>query len=195
MCGRYSLEADIFALLEFYRLQEAQLEFRGQGEIFPTNPVPVFTGTGGLTSMDWGFLTSFSKRPLINARGETVHEKPTFRRAFQVSRCLLPASSFFEWRSEEGKKKKTKLEISLVDRNLFSMAGIYMTTQTNGRESFHCCIITTQANEQMQSIHDRMPVILPKSAEIEYLTGMSGLPGLQSLLQPSEEELRFRICD
>ena len=125
MCGRYALDADIELLIERYRAIVAERDIAGKKEIFPTDFQPIVTEESGrkLGYAKWGFVPVYTKRPLINARGETIHEKPTFRKSFITSRCLVPATSFFEWEELEGKKIKRR--ITVEGEELFSMAGIY----------------------------------------------------------------------
>jgi len=117
-----------------------------------------------LKVMHWGLIPSWAKdatigNKLANARGETVAEKPSFRTAFKYHRCLIPASGFYEWKGEKGSKQPWY--ISLKSGNPMAFAGLWEKWQpTEGETIESCCIITTDANSLMQTIHDRMPVIL-----------------------------------
>ena len=123
--------------------------------------------------MRWGLVPSWAKDPkignrMINARSETVTEKPSFRTSFKRRRCLIPADGFYEWK-REGKAKKPML-ITANPGGLFAFAGLWETwKQPDGSWLLTCAIITTSANEFMKSIHDRMPVILPREAEASWL--------------------------
>ncbi len=166
MCGRYALEADIDELIERYKAILAEREVGPSKEIFPTNTQAIVVDgeQREIRSATWGFAPPFAKRPLINARGETVHQKPTFRNAFHTSRCIVPATSFFEW--EKVDDKKIRRRISLRDVHIFSMAGLLSLFRDNDGNQFEAyTIITTSANEQMKRIHDRMPVILEQGNE------------------------------
>ena len=191
MCGRYSLDADIFAILNHYKLDNQELEYGGRDEIFPTNKSPIIDMDRQLTFMDWGFSTSFSKRPLINARGETVSEKVTFKKPFQFARCLIPATSFYEWETIDGKKVRNRIKPSGLE--IFSMAGIYKAVNIDGEKVFQYSIITTEANEQMSHIHDRMPVILKPNDEFLYLEREVSIQEVEKLLKPFDDELLITV--
>lgn len=187
MCGRYSLDADVFAILKHYKMQIKDIEYDGRDEIFPTNKSPVLDMDKNLRYMDWGFSTTFSKRPLINARGETVSEKVTFKKPFMTSRCLIPATSFYEWESIDGKKVRNRIKPK--DSDIFSMAGIYKIINIDGIMVYQYSIITTEANDQMRYIHERMPVILPEKNEFEYLESQASIYEVEKLLIPYSGEL------
>jgi putative SOS response-associated peptidase YedK len=105
---------------------------------------------------------------MINARAETVAEKPSFRRALQKRRCLVLADGFYEWKAEG--KKKIPMYIALTDHAPFGFAGLWETWKSPEGETIHSCtIITTTPNTLMESIHNRMPVILPRDAEAAWL--------------------------
>lgn len=186
MCGRYALDADIDLLIERYKAIIAERDIAGKKEIFPTNIQPIITEENGrrLCNAKWGFMPVYAKKPLINARGETVHEKPTFRKAFLYKRCLIPATSFFEWEELEGKKQKRK--ISIEGKDIFSMAGLYDEFYDSEGNKFRAyTIITTNANLQMSRIHDRMPVILTEENEEKWLNfNENNLENLKKLLIP-----------
>lgn len=193
MCGRYALDADIDELIERYKAIVAEREAGSSKEIFPTNTQAIVVDGNGreIKAAVWGFAPHFAKRPLINARGETVHQKPTFRQAFHTSRCIVPATSFFEWEKVDDKKIKRK--ISVEDANIFSMAGlvsIFKDKEGNPFEAY--TIITTAANEQMNSIHDRMPVILDGNKEGLWLDNRhKDIEEIKNLLLPTELKLRI----
>lgn len=188
MCGRYSFEANKKELIERYQLKESAYDYEEKEEIYPTNVSPIILPDAQLVLLTWGFSPSFAKRPLINARGETVLEKPTFSKAFKTKRCLVPATSFFEWEKMDGHKEKR--EISVKNQFIFSMAGICDTfLDKNGKEALMYSIITTEANEQMKSIHDRMPVILTPENEADYLNLNHAPEEVQQLLRPFDQEL------
>ncbi|WP_422486194.1 SOS response-associated peptidase [Gudongella sp. DL1XJH-153] len=193
MCGRYALDADIDELIERYKAIVAEREAGSSKEIFPTNTQAIVVDGNGreIKAAVWGFAPHFAKRPLINARGETVHQKPTFRQAFHTGRCIVPATSFFEW--EKVDDKKIKRRISVEDAKIFSMAGlvsIFKDKEGNPFEAY--TIITTAANEQMNSIHDRMPVILDGNKEGLWLDNRyKDIEEIKNLLLPTELKLRI----
>ncbi len=187
MCGRYALDADIDLLIERYKAIIAEKEIATKSEIFPTDFQPIITESDGrnIELAKWGFMPHYAKRPLINARGETVYEKPTFRKSFLKGRCLVPATAFFEW--EEKDNKKIKRKISVEDVTIFSMAGLYEDFISKEGNRFRAyTILTTDANTQMALIHDRMPVILSPEDEDKWLDpGQTDIGKLRKLIIPS----------
>ncbi|MGH7369454.1 MAG: SOS response-associated peptidase, partial [Candidatus Methylomirabilaceae bacterium] len=143
--------------------------------IAPTQTVIVVNddGTRHLMQMQWGLIPSWAKDPtigtrMINARGETVATKPAFRAALRRRRCLIPADGFYEWQPVG--RRKQPVYITLKTREPFSFAGLWeIWTSREGKELKTCTIITTEANELLKPIHDRMPVILTKEAESVWL--------------------------
>ena len=125
MCGRYSLDASIHQLAERYKAIRPLEDFKGKEEVFPTNLVPVVLKDKEreIRFMKWGFSPKFTNRPIINARAETVHIKPLFKSSFYHRRCIIPVTSFFEWKNEKGKKFKKR--IHLPHQEIFSLAGLY----------------------------------------------------------------------
>ncbi|WP_024831326.1 SOS response-associated peptidase [Ruminiclostridium josui] len=171
MCGRYA----IFTEEENQELRnivnDINEKLKGKatamktGEIFPTDTVPVITdiSSDGKKTTDlfkWGFPHfKQSSGVIINARSETVHEKPTFRKLLISRRCIIPASGFYEWRKVNSKKEK--YFISSATSNVIYMAGLYNSFIDNtGAVDNRFVILTTDANQQMSYIHNRMPVIL-----------------------------------
>lgn len=184
MCGRFSLDASIDVLIERYKARNS-VEFEAQKEVFPTNSVPVVISKGHneLKIMKWGFSFEFSKSPIINARAETVDIKQSFKYPLLKKRCIIPVTSFFEWENLDGKKVKRKI---YIHEDIFSLAGLYnvfLDKEGKAYEAF--TIITTEANEDMRKIHDRMPVILDKEVENIWLDSqLKDIYTLKSLLKP-----------
>ena len=139
--------------------------------------------------MKWGLIPFWAKDPsignrMINARAETVAEKPSFRNAFTRRRCLIVADGFFEWRKEG--KTKTPMRIILKNGEPFGFAGLWETWKSPEDELIRSCtIITTTPNEVMEPIHNRMPVILPRDAEAQWLNvSVTDTGVLRELLVP-----------
>lgn len=188
MCGRYALEATKSELWERYLLGEMKEDVEERAEIFPTNYTPLIMPGNEFVHHKWGFVEPFAKRPLINARAETILEKPTFSQPFRTARCLVPATAFFEW--EKVGDEKLKRKIAVADIPIFSMAGILKTYQDeNGNPFTVFSIITTAANDQMRAIHDRMPVILEPEDEAFYLDQKADPKLVWKLLKPTEQRL------
>ncbi len=161
--------------------------------IAPSQPVAVVANDGKNT-LDyylWGLIPSWAKDPsigsrMINARSETLSEKPSYRNAFRRRRCLVLADGFYEWKASPAKKSKIPMYIQLKDGKPFALAGLWEDWQgPEGSRILSCTIITTQPNSFMKDIHDRMPVILPESAYAAWLDPVEANPALlQPLLQP-----------
>jgi putative SOS response-associated peptidase YedK len=139
--------------------------------------------------MQWGLIPSWAKDPkigskLINARAETVAEKPSFRSAFRQRRCLIPADGFYEWQQVEGSRQKQPYFIRLQDERPFAFAGLYdRWASPDGEVLETCTILTTTANELIAPIHDRMPVILyPQDYDFWLDTSSFESERLQALL-------------
>lgn len=136
--------------------------------------------------LNWGLIPSWVDVPddfslLINARGETVHEKPAFRSAFEKRRCLVPANGFFEWGGQRGSKQP--YFIQRPDAELFAFAGLWERWESNGDTRETAVIITTDSNDVVDDIHDRMPVMLEEDEESTWLES-DDPDELRALLDP-----------
>jgi putative SOS response-associated peptidase YedK len=200
MCGRYSLIVtdDLGAR---FRVHDPLLGLRSQFNVTPGQEMPVVhDGAEPLMEcMVWGLVPSWAKDPsigrrLINARAETVADKPAFRHSFAKKRCLVPASGFYEWKGERG--EKVPFYYRLEDGGHFAFAGLFDSWQDPAgsvRRTF--VIITTESNALVGKIHDRMPVILHREDEETWLDG-AGEPGiLERLLAPfpADEMAGYRV--
>jgi len=168
MCGRYALSVTAAELIDYFQLISCP-EFDGRYNIAPQSAIPIIRykpGSGRVGQLvKWGLIPSWARDPSIgaklnNARGETVQEKPSFRNSFIRHRCLIPATAFYEWHSVAGKKQPYCIRPAEPD-NLFAFAGLLAAWKApDGNTIVTTCIITTEPNEVMAPIHDRMPVIL-----------------------------------
>jgi len=177
MCGRFTLTAGLDRIEERFSFRRAaNFSFAPHYNIAPSQPVLTVMNDGterraGL--LRWGLIPSWAKEEsignrMINARAETLAEKPSFRRALQKRRCLVIADGFYEWKTEG--KRKTPMFITLKSREPFGFAGLWETWKAPNGEAVHSCtIITTTPNTLMESIHNRMPVILSRKAEASWL--------------------------
>jgi len=190
MCGRYMLYSDIEEILKHYGITRSWGNYTWPSEIFPSHKVPVVVNTGKweLVPMRWGFPSPRSTGLIINSRGETIHSKPMFRRAFLKKRCLVPANAFFEW-SRAG-RDKTKYQFRIKQSSIFSLAAIYEDFQDEEGKSYTAfSILTIQPNSLISLVHDRMPVILPREKEAVWLDNtIHDIPLLRSLIQPYDDE-------
>jgi putative SOS response-associated peptidase YedK len=136
--------------------------------------------------LKWGLVPSWSNDPSrdpkpINARSDSL-DKPTFRDAFRSKRCLIPADGFFEWSTIGGKKRATHFRMR--DRSLFAFAGLWEFWTDGVEKLATCCIITTDANELVGTIHDRMPVVLSEAGYGPWLSTDTGLAEVKGMLRP-----------
>ena len=173
MCGRYALSAAISDIAEEFSTNSApELSLPADWNIKPTNDVYIIKNQA-IEIASWGMIAHWSKSDneavksqssAINARSESVHEKPTFKSAFRSNRCLLPATGYYEWASELGKyKTKQPIYISRDDKKLLAFTGIFQSwTSPSGRVIQSVSIITRQAVGQLALVHSRMPVFLPR---------------------------------
>jgi putative SOS response-associated peptidase YedK len=197
MCGRFTLTADPNELREAFPWLNIPEAPAPRYNVAPSQPVAVIPNDGRnqLDYFIWGLIPSWAKdasigNRMINARAETLTEKPSFRAAFRRRRCLIPANGFFEWKQDVGGKTKTPLYIRLKSGQPFALAGLWERWDSkDGSTIFSCTIITTQPNELLQSIHNRMPVILPPHTYTHWLDpGEPNLSDLAGLLQPYPAE-------
>jgi putative SOS response-associated peptidase YedK len=181
MCGRFTLTVDPAELQDTFRdiIGETIFppKFAPRFNIAPSQPVLAIPNDGlhRAVFFVWGLIPMWAKDPsigsrLINARGETVAEKPSFRGSFKYKRCLIPVDGFYEWKANPGKKTKTPYFIHMTDRKPFAFAGLWDSWESpDGSSIKSCTIITTEPNELMVPIHNRMPVILHPRDYVKWL--------------------------
>ncbi|HNS49765.1 MAG TPA: SOS response-associated peptidase [Anaerolineae bacterium] len=202
MCGRFTLTSPDGALVQFNLPGLPALEPRYN--IAPTQPVAVVRmaaqdASRELVLLKWGLIPYWAKDPslgarLINARCETVAQKPAFRDAFRKRRCLVVADGFFEWQKQNGGKQP--FYIRLREGGLFGMAGLWEAWRGAEGVIESCTLITTNANDLMRPIHDRMPVILePRDYDLWLERGLRQGELLLPLLRPlpSEEMIAYPV--
>jgi putative SOS response-associated peptidase YedK len=206
MCGRFTLTIDPDELREALPGFVIPSGMTPRYNIAPSQPVAVIANDGK-NQVDfflWGLIPSWAKDPqignrMINARAETLIEKPSFRNAFKYRRCLILADGFFEWQAHEdrGKAYKTPMYIRLKSGAPFAFAGLWEHWHApDGSEILSCAIITTEPNDFMKTIHNRMPVILPNESYTQWLdAGIKDPAGLQGLLTayPAEQMMAFPV--
>jgi putative SOS response-associated peptidase YedK len=174
MCGRFERSSSIEIIIRDFRINKTSVEITPSYNIAPSQNVLIIRldeeEKRQLESCRWGFLPSWAKDPalahkMINARTETVATKPAFRSAFKRQRCLVVADGFYEWQKKE--HGKVPFYIHLKSGRPFAFAGLYSHwTPEEGAESIcTCTVITTEANELLEPIHNRMPVIIPRDKE------------------------------
>jgi putative SOS response-associated peptidase YedK len=193
MCGRFSF-SEFDGIGERFLIEPPTL--KPNYNVAPSQDVPViiYDGSNRLAMFRWGLIPFWAKDPsignkMINARAETVDEKPSFKHSLQRKRCLVLADGFYEWKKEGSTKRPHR--ISLKNKDLFGFAGLWDTWKSPAGDIINSCsIITTSPNELMAVIHNRMPVILPREVEQLWLDqGITDSHFLKSLLKPYPADL------
>lgn len=192
MCGRvntYNKES-IYEIMQLYT--DSVLDhFDSRYNVSPGAMLPALyhEEANDIAAMYWGLVPLWAKpgtfkRPLINARAETVFEKPSFRNLVKRYRCVVPINGFYEWRrpQEEGARKVPWYFLP-ADGEVMLLGGIY---QFNKQGAAECCLVTTPANALMAPVHDRMPVIITPDAVEEWLCS-DDQPALEAMMQPARD--------
>jgi putative SOS response-associated peptidase YedK len=193
MCGRFTLILDPAALREDLDLGPAPFDLPPRYNVAPTQPVAVVRDgeSRAVELYRWGLIPSWAKDPsigsrMINARAETILEKPTFKAAFGRRRCLILADGFYEWDKLGGKAgRRQPYYFKLTDGKPFAFAGLWdLWTPPDGSELPTCTIITCAANERVGQIHERMPVMLDAEYMWTWLDPQARPADLLALLRP-----------
>jgi putative SOS response-associated peptidase YedK len=197
MCGRFTLRTSAADLVEIFEVARS-FELTPRYNIAPTQTVAAIREVDGrreLVQLRWGLLPAWSDAskggpPMINARSETAAKRPAFRNAFRRRRCLIPADGFYEWQAAEAGPKQPFL-ITLRDERPFAFAGLWERCPGPDQSTVESCtILTTNANDRLRELHDRMPVILPQDHYGPWLDPhLEDADALQTLLTayPSDE--------
>jgi putative SOS response-associated peptidase YedK len=198
MCGRYKLTTPTGVIVEDFHIRKGRLNLAERYNIAPTQDAPVVRGTGDartMSMMRWGLIPSWAKDAkiafsTINARAETVAEKPAFRDALKCRRALVIADGFYEWKTEAGGKQPYLF--ARTDGRPMAFAGLWerWTPPQPGDEAIESfTIIVTAANTLMREVHDRMPVILNPDAFDVWLDECTPVENVLTLLQPYDAAL------
>ncbi|MCB1430969.1 MAG: SOS response-associated peptidase [Alphaproteobacteria bacterium] len=197
MCGLYSFRKSPEETRSLFNYVE-QPNFPPRAHVAPGGPIAIVRqgaadeaqGQRHFALVRWGFVPSWAKelkpgKPLINARGETAAEKPTFRNAMKRRRCLIPADGFYEWLGDQP-GKKVPYFIHRQDNGLFAFAGLWEHWMApDGSELETAAIITTSPNREVGEIHNRMPVVIAPEDHETWLTGEIG--DAQALIRPAPD--------
>jgi putative SOS response-associated peptidase YedK len=179
MCGRFTLTVDADSIqMHFPWLTDIPPQIAPRYNIAPTQPIAVVANNRpeAVTHMVWGLIPFWAKDPkigsrMINARSETLAEKPSFKHAYKRRRCLVLTDGFYEWVKRPGEKAKTPYLIRMQDDTPFAFAGLWEQWQSEeGSQLQSATIITTEPNELIAPLHNRMPVILPEQHYQDWLT-------------------------
>ena len=200
MCGRFTLRSPMSVLVKQFGLS-SEIELPARFNVAPTQQVAALrhpeamdheTAQGyGFTLLRWGLIPFWSKevsssKPLINARSETVAEKPSFRTSFKRKRCLILADGYYEWKAKGGEKQP--FYISRKDQLPFVMAGLWDRYDRGETPIESCTILTTDANQATKPVHHRMPVMLAARDFKTWLNPESASEALQELLIPDPSD-------
>jgi putative SOS response-associated peptidase YedK len=200
MCGRYTLISPLDDLLDLFGVPEVHFDYRPRYNIAPSQDAPVLAEDQDgrrIGLLRWGLIPPWADDPaigsrMINARSETAAEKPSFRAAFGRRRCIVLADGFFEWsrpglagRHTEGDGKKVPYWIHLPTQKPFGMAGLWEKwSPAEGDPIYTFTILTTEANDDLRPIHQRMPVILPPDEYGDWLSLDTSPSHLQEMMAP-----------
>lgn len=196
MCGRFTVAVSAQLLLDEFGV-EPQEEFQPRYNVAPQQDVPVIgrnaEGEDRFAMLRWGLVPGWAKSPrdvkgTINARAETLLDRPSFREPFLHRRCLVVADGFYEWLRTAGARQPWLFH--LVNRRPFAFAGLWDSWRDeNGDKLFSCAIVTTRANGVVAPIHDRMPVILDRDARTSWLDPATDTETLRRMLAPIDDAL------
>ena len=176
MCGRFTIKFTLEEANKRFHIEEIKAKFTPSYNVAPSQSIPVIYNENNkivLDSFTWGLIPHWAKDSktvykMINARIETISEKHTYNKELIEGRCLIPASGFFEWKKVDGSKKP--IFIHVKDQDIFAFAGISSLWKApDGKIIKTCSIVTIQPNKFMKDIHDRMPAILKKDDEKEWI--------------------------
>ena len=195
MCGRFARATELEAILRLLRLDTSELtELHPRYNVAPSQAVAAVReedGRRALVMLKWGLVPSWAKDvqigySLINARSETLVEKPSFRSAFKSRRCLIPATSFYEWQ-KTGTKHKQPFSIGMKDGSVFAFAGLWERWKDQDDVEApliqSCTILTTDANAVVRPVHDRMPVIVAPANFAAWLDPQTAAANLHQMLR------------
>lgn len=204
MCGRFVRSSTIREIASYFGIEQPSFEFEPSYNVAPSQDIIIMNNLGVKQIMrcHWGFIAPWAKElsdgyKMINARSETVETKPSFKAAFRKQRCLVIANGFYEWRREQD--RKIPIYISLKSGKPFGFAGLYSVwISPEGERVCTCAILTTESNDLIATIHERMPVIIPRSKEDVWLDpDVVDTHKLKELLTsiPSEDMVITRVSD
>lgn len=194
MCGRYTLTVSADKLVEQFKALMSEVGYSPRYNAAPSQRLPVITNQSPeeINLYRWGLIPHWAKdisigNKMINARAETITEKPSFRTAFKKQRCLVLADGYYEWKKNGS--EKTPYRITLENEEPFAFAGIWESWKNENEEDIRSfTIITIEAIDFLAEIHDRMPVILPKDDRHKWLDNKLSQDEALSLLQPYQEK-------
>lgn len=197
MCGRFTLTVDPGDLQDVFNDYTFPSQFAPRFNIAPSQPLLAISNDGKSHAdfFIWGLIPSWAKdasigNRMINARGETLAEKPSFRGSYKYKRCLILADGFYEWKKHPTSKTKIPHYIHMKNRQVFAFAGLWNEWNSpDGSQIRSCTIVTIEPNDMMAALHNRMPVILPPDAYAQWLDSAPRSPeSLDPLIKPYPSE-------
>ena len=203
MCGRYTQTRKLHDLVDRFGIEEPDFDLAPRYNLAPSQDAPVVgvnpntPDTRSLRLMRWGLVPYHAKeaaKPIINARAETLAQRPAFRGLLPRRRCLVPADGFYEWRREG--RYRTPMRFTLGDGQPFAFAGLWdRWLHPDGTPLYSFTIVTTSPNSVLEPVHNRMPVILLPEDEAKWLDpGATDPAALSRLLKPYPAELMEGYC-
>ena len=204
MCGRFVRSSTIKEIAAYFDVEQPALDLEPSYNVAPAQDIIIINNLGvkQIVKCRWGFVPPWAKDlsegyNMINARSETVAEKPSFKTAFRKQRCLVIANGFYEWRKE--KRRKVPFYVSLKSGKPFGFAGLYTVwISPEGEKMCTCAILTTGASDLIAPVHDRMPVVIPRDKEDLWLAPeVNDADLLRDLLMsnPPEEMMIRKVSD
>ncbi len=196
MCGRFTLKYPVQEVLSAFGIGKTDIEYTPSYNVAPQQDIIGVVddqGELGLEQFRWGLIPFWAKDEkigykMINARGETIAEKASFRTSFKSKRCLVAADGFYEWKKVGN--SKVPFYFTLANRKVFGFAGLWdQWNSPDGKAIKTCTIVTTNPNPLLKQVHDRMPVIIEKKDEKKWLGQETDIDELQALIKPYPEKL------
>lgn len=196
MCGRFLLESDIDEIIRSYNIYSKEITEYKKGDFYPSQEALIVMEDEkrNLASAKWGYAYN-NRRPVINARSETIMKKSMFKDSFYSARCIIPVNQFYEWK-DIGNRKKVKHRIGLKDSKLISLGGIYkINVDENYNRQLTFVIITTEAEGSIRDIHSRMPLIIKNDELDEWLNKNTSIKIIEEILKSNTaHKLTIEIC-
>lgn len=189
MCGRFQLYSDILEIVQSYNIEYNEIDVYDKGDFYPSQKAPIVIqdNVRTLKAARWGFDLKDKKKLVINARAESVMNKPMFKNSIYTARCIIPANLFYEWK-DEGGNNKIKHGIRLKNKNLISLGGIfkvYLDESLNKRIAF--VIITTEADNHLKGIHSRMPLIIKDDMVDSWLSSNTPIKTVKEIINSNRD--------
>ena len=202
MCGRFALSVQTDDIEKLQAGLVSNIEIQPRFNIAPSQEIAAILNIAPkeVRAVRWGLIPFWADSPaigykMINARGETIDQKPSFKYPFKKKRCLIFATGFYEWKKKSSKGGKIPYYFHMKTGKVFTFAGLWDTWEKGEKPITSTTIITTQANETVKPIHERMPVIIKQNQWDEWLSPDSNTSDLKKMIQPyiNEEMETYQV--